>query len=945
MRIDRIVARAFGPFRDEVLDLAPGMTVVVGPNEAGKSSWHAALRLALTGMRRGRGRATAADAAISDRHRPWDDPDDWRVEALIGLDDGRRIEIQQDLAGKVACAARDIDLGRDVSAEILDGTPDASRWLGLDRDAFATTISVSQAQILSVSEAASQLQEQMQRAASTRGTDATAAQAIERLTEFRKEAIGADTVAAKGPLRAAKARLAAAGAALEEARRSHAEYLDRASRAEGAERRFAEAERALAVARWAETRASAELLAARARRAAELAARHPVAPPALAERDEVADGVAAALDAWDRRPPTPQLTGRTSAELQRQLSELPDEPVGDLAPHPSVLAAARELDLARESLTTIGDEPEVIGPAMASDRLRALARQLREAPPARPVPSAAPRRGRIVRPRLAVGLAALVLALVAGMAGIPLAAGALAAIGLLVAGSSLAGLAGSAEVAAESERPHAAALERARAEAAAAGLPSDPDALDSLADDAVRAERDLEERDRWQARQTLLADRCSAAAEQLRTALLQRDGPSIPDLDAALQGYRSACDARAALAASASLRGPLERELSARLQAEAAASAATAATGAAAQGLAHAATAAGLTGVGDDPIGIAESLRRWQGARAATLRAAESDLGEWRELEELLGDGSLADLADEASRRLRESEERAAQLPAQALATAPSQPGLTAAIAARTEEVATADRAWHELKGALETLAAGLPDVAAAEEEMRAAGEELRRIAALAETVDETLRLLRAAQERVHRDLAPILADAVRRWLPVISGGAYTDVSVDPADLGIGVKEARTGLWREAKLLSEGTREQIYLLLRVAMAEHLVTTGETAPLLLDEVTAQADGERRTGILEMLHELSRERQVILFSHDAEVAAWAADKLEAPRDRLVSLSPIHGPRHPPDDAPRTGRRVRAIAVRTDELAPLPGAPSEPSEPGVTSEPSEPEPATLS
>ncbi|TMB84838.1 MAG: chromosome segregation protein SMC, partial [Chloroflexi bacterium] len=181
MRVTHVVARAFGPFHGERLELAPGMTVVTGPNESGKSSWHAALRLALTGLRRGRGRATAADAALSAQHRPWDTPDEWEVEAGLVLNDGRAIELRQDLEGKVACSALDVGLGRDVSNEILDGTPDASRWLGLDREAFAATVSVSQAQIMGVTDAAGGLQEQMQRAAATRGTDATAAEAIERL--------------------------------------------------------------------------------------------------------------------------------------------------------------------------------------------------------------------------------------------------------------------------------------------------------------------------------------------------------------------------------------------------------------------------------------------------------------------------------------------------------------------------------------------------------------------------------------------------------------------------------------------------------------------------------------------------------------------------------------------------------------------------------------------
>ena len=37
MRIERVTGHAFGPFTGESLDLAPGLTVVSGPNEAGKS--------------------------------------------------------------------------------------------------------------------------------------------------------------------------------------------------------------------------------------------------------------------------------------------------------------------------------------------------------------------------------------------------------------------------------------------------------------------------------------------------------------------------------------------------------------------------------------------------------------------------------------------------------------------------------------------------------------------------------------------------------------------------------------------------------------------------------------------------------------------------------------------------------------------------------------------
>ena len=55
MRIESVTAHAFGPLAGQTLELAPGMTVVTGLNESGKSSWHAAFYSALCGRRRGPG--------------------------------------------------------------------------------------------------------------------------------------------------------------------------------------------------------------------------------------------------------------------------------------------------------------------------------------------------------------------------------------------------------------------------------------------------------------------------------------------------------------------------------------------------------------------------------------------------------------------------------------------------------------------------------------------------------------------------------------------------------------------------------------------------------------------------------------------------------------------------------------------------------------------------
>lgn len=217
MRIDSVKAIAFGPLKDATLDFAPGMTVVWGVNESAKSSWHATTYAALCGRRRGKGRPVKEDARFEEQHRPWDG-DSWAASATITLDDGRRVEIRQDLAGRVDSRATDLDLGRDLSSDLIfDGSPDGSVWLGLNRRSFAATACIGQAQLLTVLEEADGLQQHLQQAAATAGTDATAAAALECLDTFRRDRVGLDRANSTRPLRRARDRVAGAEETLRQA--------------------------------------------------------------------------------------------------------------------------------------------------------------------------------------------------------------------------------------------------------------------------------------------------------------------------------------------------------------------------------------------------------------------------------------------------------------------------------------------------------------------------------------------------------------------------------------------------------------------------------------------------------------------------------------------------------------------------------------------------------
>ncbi|MCD7868067.1 MAG: AAA family ATPase [Clostridiales bacterium] len=72
MIIRRIAIRNFGKLHDRTIELAPGMNVLYGENESGKSTFHTFVRSMLYGVRRQRGRAAKNDTYSA--FEPWEDP-------------------------------------------------------------------------------------------------------------------------------------------------------------------------------------------------------------------------------------------------------------------------------------------------------------------------------------------------------------------------------------------------------------------------------------------------------------------------------------------------------------------------------------------------------------------------------------------------------------------------------------------------------------------------------------------------------------------------------------------------------------------------------------------------------------------------------------------------------------------------------------------------------
>lgn len=911
MRIRRVTAEAFGPLTDAVLDLAPGMTVVCGPNESGKSTWHAAVYAALCGLRRGRGKPRKAEQAFADRHRPWDGQA-WRVTATTELADGRVLEFRQDLAGKVDCRVRDAQLGRDVSDELMhEGSPDGAVLFGLTRDTLLPTVCVRQADVLGMLGDADALQETLQRAAATGGADDTAQRALERLDAFRREHVGTDRRNSTKPLRHAMDAADQASRRLHDARQAHAEYLELARQRDDARRA---AEQALAErdrARATLARRELDRVQQRLTEVEELAVAFPDGPPPDPDDDaEAAEQVRAALATWGARPHEPApASGPSAAELESQLAALPGPPEGDVEAHPAVTGAhaawsratARLEDYEDAEAPGIATEHDLDVPeGVTAGELRGVADAL-EAPVPAVDPAPERKAGEAATPSRRIPL--LLAAAVAVVAGaVLLAAGSVAPGGVLLAvGAALGGAGWMARPRRDTTTSQAqatmavqqATAQHARQRRQDAGekarewaVAEDPDTLRRLAraveEGAHRAERQA-------AYETEVARRRQErdeAAATLRATLTDRGTTAGDDLEAAVAEYHEACRGRARQAREAERAESLRAQLADRRQWEEAAGRDRRRREKAEQAVRDAARVVGLE-VPDtaEAAQLAEGLEAWQRRRADRRALVVAQWEEWNRLQNLLGGTSVDELRAEATRR-REAAGEYADVEG---LTVSEERDAEAVLQEYEAAAGEAQRRLAWLEGQLNDRTATTPSVAEAEEADARAEAELSRLRRLDGTVGTTEAFLAQARDRVHRDIAPGLKRSVERWLPQITGERYDEATVDPATLEVRVRSAG-GPWRDAALLSQGTAEQIYLLLRVAMAEHLVTTDEPAPLLLDDPTVQTDCHRTRSLLDLLHQLSRERQIVVFSQEDEVVVWARDHLVGPGDAVVELDPL-------------------------------------------------------
>jgi len=182
-----------------------------------------------------------------------------------------------------------------------------------------------------------------------------------------------------------------------------------------------------------------------------------------------------------------------------------------------------------------------------------------------------------------------------------------------------------------------------------------------------------------------------------------------------------------------------------------------------------------------------------------------------------------------------------------------------------------------------------LRSLAELEEELALANSDVAQLMDFGHILEIAIKELTIATSDFQKIFAPRLEQIVENGLIQITNGRYQQVKIDPNSLNVSVFSPERKENVQTEQLSTGTRDLIYLMLRIGIAQLMSNSGEKLPLLLDDPLVEFDNLRQQSSLEFIQKLSGQTQILLFTKDQSILNWIkkVDEIEN-HTRIIELT---------------------------------------------------------
>ncbi len=170
-----------------------------------------------------------------------------------------------------------------------------------------------------------------------------------------------------------------------------------------------------------------------------------------------------------------------------------------------------------------------------------------------------------------------------------------------------------------------------------------------------------------------------------------------------------------------------------------------------------------------------------------------------------------------------------------------------------------------QFQGRMEALGSPL----ALENQLNAVNQRIGQLNRYYSALELAQKTLTEASDQLQRRFAPRITEQARQLFSTLTGGRYDRLQLQQ-DLTINAAAEADTTVRSVQWRSEGTVDQLYLALRLAVAKELTPE---APLVLDDVLVRFDDQRHAAAMKLLQEEALQRQILLFTCQTREEAYS------------------------------------------------------------------------
>ncbi len=141
--------------------------------------------------------------------------------------------------------------------------------------------------------------------------------------------------------------------------------------------------------------------------------------------------------------------------------------------------------------------------------------------------------------------------------------------------------------------------------------------------------------------------------------------------------------------------------------------------------------------------------------------------------------------------------------------------------------------------------------------------------------------MLESAKKQYEKTRQPGVLKSAEKVFAEITGGKYPHI-VKPLDGDEVFIQNERGAQNKVSQTSRGTREQLYLCMRLGLIEEYESRSEPLPIIMDDVLVNFDDSRKAKVIETLERFAQDRQIIVLTcHKASLDAY----IEAGATRIL------------------------------------------------------------